>query len=276
MNFIIAQEVFWAFSPLPIFVSGIFVYPHNPVYITSLMPPYWHHPLLLLVLAIIYLGIGTSVVSMYVIHSQMVAGYTVHIIPLVTTEFKLPPLTSIYAKAPNKNSYLALNQLRKLSPVAPLSPFVLEYRALEVITTVAIQLYGNYVIPFQSMSGSLCTLYLYIVVRHWGEVGLEIKAFFSICNAALFGFWVAILYFGAIYYRGSLRTIGSWKRFQFLRGGYNSIRGNWEKRYAGRFARSCRPLRIGHFRYYRISHMSALLFLQGCLRATLRVLLALK
>lgn len=85
-------------------------------------------------------------------------------------------------------------------------------------------------------------------------------------TSGLFAFWVVTLKFGGFYFVQSIKTIKSWKKF------------NWTKRdilYIQKFAKSCRPLKIGDQSRFTFNNLSVFCFIRVVTRGIIRALLTL-
>lgn len=79
-----------------------------------------------------------------------------------------------------------------------------------------------------------------------------------------FSAWAIILRIGGLYFTQCKKTIASWKYF------------NWsmcDKKIIKKFAKSCRPLKIGDQTYFKFNNATLPNFIKGLTRGYFRVML---
>jgi hypothetical protein len=126
---------------IPIFVSlHVLIAPDTPIYFTSCLPNFLQHLLVLFPFSVFYWYIGTCVYNFMLMHFQIQLGYGVHIV-IIISNFRVGGDT---------NNYFTLPKLRQISSRLDDSPFLIEYRTLELVNKIMMEIIGSLIFPVQA------------------------------------------------------------------------------------------------------------------------------
>lgn len=141
-----------------------------------------------------------------------------------------------------------------------------EYRSVEVIHKLMMDYYKFAILPFHALVGALTVSGSYTLTRHSKK--MEVINIFIICNwIIVFVCWSLIIKFGGFYHSQCIKTIKSWKFFDF---------NKEDKLYMTKFTRSCRPMKIGDQIRFNFTNLTVLSFIKGVTRLYVRALLTFK
>lgn len=146
--------------------------------------------------------------------------------------------------------------------------FPLENRKSELLHLFAMNIYGIYIIPFQSLALNFVLYTNFVLIRHWNSLDYATRLITFGWSAGIQFFWYFVLHFGGRFYSYSKRNRVSWK--------FMETKNLQEAKYMSKFRKSTRPLGIGYEGYFIIKPLSVLKFLKGVVRWTIRVLLTIQ
>ncbi|OXA48558.1 hypothetical protein Fcan01_16665 [Folsomia candida] len=150
------------------------------------------------------------------------------------------------------------------------------FRSLQVIHRVTISIYGPILLPTETFCGGIVILGVYMLVRHSQDLNTTTFSIVTTWSISMFLMYTIILRVAGIMFLKSKKTIDSWKHWGESDELRRFWRSEWARKHIGKFRKSCRPLAIEFPGYYRFNNLSMLKFIQGIVRGSLRVLLALK
>jgi hypothetical protein len=144
-------------------------------------------------------------------------------------------------------------------------------RSFQLLHKLAMGTVGFAVIPVHLVSGQYVVFCQYSLMNQlngepdWASTGL-----FGMTGAAVALFWAGVLECSGRFYNLSRSSIRSWKK----EGKMNGIAH--ERKFIGKFCKSCQPLGIGLEGTFVIKRLSSLKFLRAVIKGTFRALATLK
>jgi len=232
--------VHYAFHPNAI------IYP-NRIFPLKLRERLW----LKLVLGLVIFCFFANLASAVQAELAIVFAYLKGMAPIITKEFKV-----------NAGAYKTIDTLRTVRNLPS------AYRALELYHKVTMEFIGCHIIPVELVIDQLALTCNFILIRHGTKLSLVPFVMASFWALVFQSFWIIFLNLSGLFLKHSTETIESWK--------YLSFSSSKDEKCFKRFRKSCRPLKIGHGRYYSIKRITVLTFLRGIMRGTFRAVLTLR
>ncbi|OXA48560.1 Pre-B-cell leukemia transcription factor-interacting protein 1 [Folsomia candida] len=240
--------------------------PKTSIYISSLnilqFKDYFVQKLAYLGFAGFYFHFFGTIYSLILFHCLVVKTYVSFIFHKIVSDFR--------CILGNGKKHGTITKLRH-----PDNLFI-EFRSLQVIHRVTISIYGPILLPTETFCGGIVILGVYMLVRHSQDLNTTTLSIVTTWSISMFLMYTGILRVAGIMFRKSKKTIDSWKHFGEANEVRKFWRSEWDRKIIGRFRKSCRPLAIEFPGYYRFNHLSVLKFMQGIVRGSMRVILALK
>lgn len=234
----------------------LFFQPMSKMYVTSLFSEQWlntHQVLQLVILLpiiILYLFACIGIVTVYILHFQIVLTYIFFLTPILWKDLRL-----------NLPSYRTAAELRSKINLTH------EYRSIEIIHAMAVENYGPLILPFHTVFMLIAIFTSYVATRYWTVLNVTFISVLAFLAFVTVIFWAIVLIFGGFYFTQCTRTIKSWKHFEGCKE---------DILYIKLFARSCKALKIGDQSRFKINNLSLLFFIKGVTRGIMRALLTLR
>lgn len=188
-----------------------------------------------------YLNLAVSVGPIYF--------YGVLIMPLFVNEFRL-----------GKPSYKTSDNLRQAGNLVKM------YRAMQLLQINLInELLGRFLVPMQSVATILFVFSSFMLIRHGKTLDTLSCCLMGSWAFLATTFWGGVLLIGGILHSKGLKTLGSWKKYQW--------KNRMERKVMGKFGKSCKPVMISFGKAYVIRKATFLIFIRGLTRGLMRVLL---
>lgn len=234
----------------------VIFFPDCPVYLTSLFIQGIPKSLALLRMVMVIpfaLGYGVAVLGIGItleLHFQIMLAFIIFLTPIMSKDLRA-----------NLSYYRTSEQLRTLSN------FVHEYRCLQIFHGIAMEIYGPLIIPFHSLASLLIVMGSSVLAAQRHE--LDWIIFLLILEVVLLTVvvWSGVLKFGGFYHKQWLKTVGSWKHFQWDKD---------DKNYLKKFTKSCRALQIGDQSRFKFNKLSVLCYIRALTKGIVRTLLTLR
>lgn len=167
-----------------------------------------------------------------------------------------------------KDFRAAMRSYRTLEDLRRPKNLTINYRKIEILHKTLIDTIGPIFFPIQASIGKFVLICNYLLIQEWSCID-TVTLGMLICLTSMFQLsWISVLSLGGLLHTHASKTVKSWK--------YLNYESMGEAKYMGKFRKSCRPLVIGTPGIQRITMVSVLKFMQGIIRGTFRVLLAVR
>lgn len=144
------------------------------------------------------------------------------------------------------------------------------FRSFQLIGKDVSEIVGPFIPLLHSMFGQLAISVGYTLIVGGDSVdGMTTMLFVGLLGTA--GFWICVIDAGARLPKASGKALIAWKTEAHLY--WDS---GQDRRYMGKFRKSCKPICIGYSGYIMITHRTVLKFVQGVIRGTFRIILTFK
>lgn len=147
------------------------------------------------------------------------------------------------------------------------------YRSLQILVTDMCYTFGLAIPPIQAVLGQMVISTAYLLISGSREGASSQTRFTSVilCGTipASIVSWTIMLTCAGMMHKSATDCIASWKT------GWAHWGGVRDRRYMGKFRKSCKPIYIGYPGFMIISRKSVVKFIQGVVRGTFRALLML-
>ncbi|CAL8085446.1 unnamed protein product [Orchesella dallaii] len=143
------------------------------------------------------------------------------------------------------------------------------YRHMQILNILILDIVSFVIIPLQTISSYLAIYCNFVLIKQRNNMSLGLTTILSLWMAMSMIATLLLLEIAASLYQLTKKALISMKQ-----------KRNWgtqrDRKYMGKFVKSCRPLSIGYGKTYVIRKGSVLKFLKFVARGTFRTLLALK
>ncbi|CAL8146769.1 unnamed protein product [Orchesella dallaii] len=146
--------------------------------------------------------------------------------------------------------------------------YIREYRSLEILNIQYLEFYSPFSVLMNATAVQVALFSNVMLFTKWEQLSTEAVVILVSWCALDQILWVICLEMAAQLSVEGERTVKAWKGFD-----WDSVVGN---KVMKKFAKSCKPIRIGHGTMYTIRKRNVLTFFKAILRGTFRAFLTLQ
>ncbi|CAL8125318.1 unnamed protein product [Orchesella dallaii] len=231
--------------------SFVIYFPNTPAFVGSILPEATPLPIRLLV-AYIYPCYYLAIAGMnFYTYAIITFVYGIIFIPFVLREFRL-----------GRRNYLSYDQLRQPPMI------ITAYRAVQILQRKSTDLFGQMLVPMQTLMGNIVVSCAYMIIKHRGILKPTTVAMLLGFSTTCGIFWGLILLLGGYINLYAKRILDSWK--------YHPWPTKQDRKLMRKFRKSCTPLMLNYGKTYIIKRLTVLKFIRGLSNGILRALLTLK
>jgi hypothetical protein len=128
---------------------------------------------------------------------------------------------------------------------------------------------GFALIPLHFICGQFVVFCQYSLITGWSGLDSVSKGMLGINGTALLMFWVGVLETAGRFHKLSRSSIKRWKKEGKM------SESKYERKFIGRFCKSCKPLSMGLEGTFVIKRLSAMKFLRAVIKGTFRAVVTL-
>lgn len=191
----------------------------------------------------------------YITTGYLLMVYGTFVMPFFVNELRLNKMSS----------YRSKSELRKNCDA-----LIKEYRAMQILQKMYNNLFGQFLVPFQSVITLTFVFGSFIVIKHRNDDTMHIFPFLLMASWSIVApaCWSFMLLIGGYLHSNGMKVLSSWK---YHRGWKSCL----ERKLMKKCQASCKPVTINYGKAYVIRKVSVLEFNKGLIRGLARALLTL-